>query len=85
MDNKLGVTGGIGMYNGKRVLFQKHGKTYLPSDRFAEESLELSGQDTILVERSINEKNRERLGKISHHQKTSTNSTYTDGSVGNTK
>ena len=55
LDTKLGATGGIGMYNGKRVLFQKHGKTLLPHDRNGPvlDSMDLSGQDAILVERSI--------------------------------
>ena len=49
LENKLRV-GAIGIQNGKRILFQKHGQTILPHDRNVPDPLEYSGQDSILVE-----------------------------------
>ena len=42
------ANGPIGLYNGKRVLFQKHGRTILPHDRTATRAV--IGQDPVLAD-----------------------------------
>jgi len=50
-ESQLGV-GTVGLYNGKRVLFSKHGRTILPHDRLPLSTLNMAGQDSILLEKS---------------------------------